>query len=87
VSSNKISIEFRHKPYQWAYIKTGFWASARSDLVVGAVTVSKFHLTLDFGSLRANTYSVFANFTKPFANFNGAIMRAYLSGYTQKSGT
>lgn len=41
ISNTKLNIGFKHQPAQWSLIKTGFWASGRVDVMVGAMTASK----------------------------------------------
>jgi hypothetical protein len=67
-------------------VKAGFWASGRGDITVGGVVACKLRIIVDLGSIKQAVISLFVNFGKPISNANGSILRAFLTGYSQKSG-
>lgn len=82
-----MTVAFRHEPVLWSSIKVGFWAATRPDIVLGASSFCTSILKLELGSLSNSSRFIEVPFAVALANTNTSIARAFITGYTVKSGT
>lgn len=86
VTPRKLNVAFKHQPVSWTSVKVGFLASARPDLVLGSINAGTFYVDLEFGSLKNASAPVIVTFARPIVNPASSIARAFVTGYTTKSG-
>jgi predicted hotdog family 3-hydroxylacyl-ACP dehydratase len=63
VTTSQLNARFVYQPDQWRSIRAGFWASARPDIIAGAITAGTilYIVELDL-QLKQKTMSVYVCF-------------------------